>query len=167
MNQVSFVIKHFNEMLTETRFLSLRLMHVMQHLYEGICLMNGVETSLVVQPHVPLKSLVQLWINEIQKVRSRPPVENVCIDLTKEEDQLRSSPDVEMMETDERGPVFQVLEKKGAVKSNVVQKQEVEEVKQPIEEVQFGGAFASAFQQCMDFEEDEGTDKSDSFSPNK
>eukprot|EP00210_Caulerpa_lentillifera_P001717 g1650.t1 len=159
VNHVSFLIRHFSELLMEMRFLSLRLMHLMQHLYEAICVMNGFKTSLIVQPNIPLKSMVQMWINEIQKVKSRPPMENVCIDLTQEEEttvKATTSDVMEIAETEKRLLATQIEDEKveNEKKSMLKEEMEVDTVNQ--EPVQSGGgAFANAFQQCMDYNEED------------
>ena len=68
MQQTSQVIRHFNDALLSSRFLSLRLMHIMKNLYDSICIAHGVQQMTNINPSLPLKTQSQTMMTAIQDV---------------------------------------------------------------------------------------------------
>ena len=151
MNEACHLIKYFNDAILESRFLCLRLLHLMGDLYEAMCIIHGMPNTLTVQPHIPLKVQSQSILTAIQEARQTPRPPIVCIDLTMEEE---AQPENAPVKTeDEPGPSRTPPQQQQS--SQVQSPQAVPPSTQPTETqmppstVPPQGAFVNAFQQFM------------------
>ena len=179
MQQTSQVVRHFSDALLSSRFLSLRLMHIMKNLYDSICIAHGVQPMASINPNLPLKTQCQTMMTAIQDVSKmtspaaprhslamasnvQPPRMNLCeIPSTAGDANIVSSACIPCIDLTADDPALpQEVSTMNVPIANLRQEEPTDPSQSPrtfpqkMTDAQNRGAFVNAFQQFMNCDDD-------------